>query len=100
VGTHHLCTRYGRAQPEIYPLDDVATALGYAVRCVESEALVAACESILHLGLLELTDLQALFSSMPVRIRQLLDRCEDCADSGSESIFAFRLNSLGVAFER
>ena len=37
---------------------------------------------------------------MPVRIRQLLDRCEDCADSGSESIFAFRLNSLGVAFER
>jgi len=100
VGTHHRCTRYGRAQPEIYPLDDVATALGYAVRCLESEAVVAACESILHLGLLELSDLQALFSSMPVRIRQLLDRCDDCTDSGSESIFAFRLNSLGVAFER
>ncbi len=99
TGTHHVCRRYGRAQPELYPLDDVATALAYAVRCLEGEAIVAACDSVLHQGLLESADLQAMFSSMPIRIRRLLDRCDGCADSGAESIFGFRLASLGIAFE-
>ena len=67
AGSHHACTRYGRAPREVYPLDDVATALQYAVRCLNEEGIVAACDSVLHQGLLEFTDLQALFSSMPVR---------------------------------
>ncbi|WP_267626213.1 endonuclease domain-containing protein [Gordonia sputi] len=100
AGSYHACTRYGRAQPEVYPLDDVATALEYAVRCLDDEGIVVACDSVLHLGLLEFTDLQVLFSSMPVRIRRLLDRCVDCSDSGAESIFGFRLTTLGIAFER
>ncbi|OBA65954.1 type IV toxin-antitoxin system AbiEi family antitoxin domain-containing protein [Gordonia sp. 852002-10350_SCH5691597] len=99
ASTHHACTRYGRAPREVYPLDDVATALQYAVRCLNEEGIVAACDSVLHQGLLEFTDLQALFSSMPVRIRRLLDRCADCLDSGAESIFGFRLTTLGIAFE-
>lgn len=97
-GKRPFCRYHGGPLPERYPLDDVPTALRHALRCLPAEQIVAACDSILHQGLLEMADLTEAFASSPARMRALLDRCDARADSGTESIFRMRLQRKGICY--
>ncbi|MGV9859001.1 endonuclease domain-containing protein [Gordonia sp. NPDC003425] len=98
VGAARFCRQFGPPRPEVYPLDDIPTALRHALRCLDDEGIVAACESILHQGLLEFDDLTAVFLTAPVRLRRLLDRCDERVESGTESIFKMRMIAMGIDF--
>ncbi|MFT4124944.1 MAG: DUF559 domain-containing protein [Gordonia sp. (in: high G+C Gram-positive bacteria)] len=91
-----FCGQYGRPGPEVTAVDDIPTALRHALRCLDDEGIVVVCDSILNQGLLEMSDLVALFSSAPRRVRRLLERCDACADSGTETMVRVRLTGLGI----
>ncbi len=92
-----FCRRYGRPLPEIYPVDDVLTALAHAIKCLDAEGIIAVCDSILHRGLAEMCDLREVFAAAPERVRKLLERCDDRAESGTESIMRLRLLAMGLS---
>ncbi|MGC4934370.1 endonuclease domain-containing protein [Gordonia sp. DT30] len=97
-GKRPLCRQHGEPLPERYPLDDVPTALRHALRCLPGEEIIAACDSILRQGLLEMADLEVVFASAPARTRELLARCDGVAESGAESIFGSRIGRKGIRF--
>ncbi|MGV9825904.1 DUF559 domain-containing protein [Gordonia sp. NPDC003429] len=72
------------------------TALRHALKCLDDEGIVVVCDSILHLGLLELRDLDDVFAAAPRRVRRLLDHCDPTAESGTETMVRLRLRLLGI----
>ena len=93
-GAARFCRYYGRPHSEVYPVDDLITALRHALRCLDDEGVIVVCDSILNRYLLEAADLEAVFACAPLRIRRLLDRCDQRAESGTETIVRLRLQSL------
>ncbi|GAC67989.1 DUF559 domain-containing protein [Gordonia soli] len=82
-------------EPESTAVDDVATVLRHALKCLD-EGIVVVCDSILHLGLLDEIALSDAIATAPRRIRRLLARCDPAAESGTESMVRFRLQTMGI----
>ncbi|WAC54471.1 DUF559 domain-containing protein [Gordonia sp. SL306] len=96
-GAHKtFCEQYGRPESELRSTDELTVALRHALKCLDDEGIVVVCDSILNQQLLGLSDLEVQFRSAPVRIRRLLDRCDDQAQSGTESMTRLRLRSRGI----
>ncbi|WOC11339.1 hypothetical protein [Gordonia sp. MP11Mi] len=91
-----FCRRFGRPLSEYGAVDDVPTALAHAARCLDDEGLVVVTDSILHLGLMSLDEVEYLFRDAPERIRRLLGKCDHRAESGPESMVRFRLSNETV----
>lgn len=92
---HDFCTHHGRPLPESGAVDDLATALRHALRCLDLEGIVVVLDSILHLGLMSSHELEQILRDCPDRIRAQLDRC-DRAESGTETMVRLRLRKRGV----
>lgn len=74
-------------------------ALRQAVRCQPPRAAIATLDSALHLGLLAVEDLPALFAALPQRFGILLRFLDGRAESGPETLVRLLLRSLGVQFD-
>lgn len=91
-----FCRRYGRPQPEGDSVDDVATALAHAVRCLGNESIVVVLDSILHLTLMSREEIETLLRTAPKTTQVLLDRSA-AAEAGTETMARYRLASRNIA---
>ncbi|WP_371865006.1 endonuclease domain-containing protein [Gordonia spumicola] len=94
-----FCKRFGRPEPEYAVMDDVETALQYAARCLNDTDFIVVCDSILNKRLMTLEQMQYQFRNAPKRTLALLDRCDERADSGPETVIRLFLTSLNVKFD-
>ena len=74
------------------------------LRCIEQiasceapEMALAVAESALHRGVLGMADWQAALASFPRRVRRLLSGAGRGSESGTESVFRYRIGKVGVA---
>ncbi|MFW0782939.1 hypothetical protein AAFP35_00330 [Gordonia sp. CPCC 206044] len=93
------CRRYGRPSPAVGAIDDVATSLHYAARCLTLEEFIIVCDSALHHRKLTDDDLTQEFRRSPDRIRTAITKCDRRAASGTETAARLRLRSAGLAVE-
>jgi very-short-patch-repair endonuclease len=77
-------------------LPSLVTALSEAVSCQPAEVAFAMVESALHRGLLSETDRWELYWRVPTRCRASVSRAGEASESGTESLFAFRMQNLGI----
>lgn len=85
-----------RSRRHIVPLRD---AVMQAVRCQTPRAAVATLDSVVHHGLMSMTDLAVLFTALPQRYGALLSLVDPSAGSGPETFMRLLLRTLGVSFE-
>lgn len=69
------------------------------VRCRPPREVVAALDSVLHLGLMSETGLRAVFDSLPAKYGVLLRLVDARAESGTETFVRLMLRRLGVDFD-
>lgn len=89
------CRGYGGRPTIVAGVDSVPVALGAAARCMTAEHWVACVDSVLNSTAMTIADIQADMGAVPMRIRELLRRCDGRAQSGTESIVRLRLVALG-----
>lgn len=94
--THNRCLRYGRPTAADAAIDDVATALQYAARCLDPEGFIVVCDSALHQGKITFAQLRADFADAPLRVQAAIEQCDKRSGSGTESLMRTRLRSEGV----
>jgi len=90
------CHGYGASPPVAAAVDPVLTAFGCAARCLSAESLVVVADSIMNKRLAELADLRGEVSAAPVRVRELLGRCDKRAESGTETMARLRFRSRRI----
>ncbi len=76
----------------------IADALAQAVRCESARAAVATVDSILHLGLMTMVELQDLFRLLPRRYAPVLALADATAESGPETYMRLILRQLGLRY--
>ena len=94
-GADFCCRRYGRPLPEGCAVDDVATALQHAVRCLDLEGTVVVLDSLQNLGLLDEPQIRAALRECPDGIRAAVDRCSE-SGAGTETMVRLRLESRNI----
>lgn len=95
-GGRNFCRPYGAAsEPETAAIDEIPTALRYAVRCLDDEGLIVVCDSLLNLELLTLAEITHILRAAPPGKRRLIERC-DLAESGTETMVRVRLRRRGI----
>ncbi|MCR5978518.1 DUF559 domain-containing protein [Gordonia jinghuaiqii] len=94
-GSSNFCRRHGRPPAATSAVDDLPTALQYAVRCLDHEGIVVVLDSILNKKLTNREELAAALRDCPRAIRDLLDKC-DLAESGTESMVRLRLRARNI----
>lgn len=77
----------------------VRDAVFQAVLCQEPRAAVATLDSVLHLRLATYSQLVALFTVLPARLKTILRLVDGSAESGPETYVRLILRTLGVHFE-
>ena len=93
----HTCTPYGpQSLKDFGAVDPISLALSAAARCTTAEYFVAILDSALRSGQWSLDDLTHVLQHCPGHLRQLLTRTGR-ADSGTESLVRFRLESCNIA---
>ncbi|WP_245556922.1 endonuclease domain-containing protein [Jongsikchunia kroppenstedtii] len=90
------CHGYGASPPVDGAVDSVLAAFGCAARCLPDESLVVVADSIINKKLAELADLRGELSVAPVRVRELLGRCDRRAESGTETMARLRFQSRRI----
>lgn len=93
------CIDHHDAGGAAFGIAPIALALVQAARCGDDECFFAAFESAWNKGKLTRTDREWIRSTVPARIRWLVDLARPDADSGLESLLRLRLVRLGVALE-
>lgn len=88
----NTCHGVGPLPPTVEAVDAPAYALGCAVWCMTAEHWIAACDSVLQLGIATRADIVA---ELGRRGRNLLARCDGRSQSGTESLVRVRLRALG-----
>lgn len=88
------CHGHGRPTPTTTAVDPVEVALACAVRCMTGEHWIAVCDSVLESGLAVHADIA---SCLGPRGRELLSRCDNRSQSGTESLVRVRLRALNFA---
>ena len=94
-----FCRCYGRPCPEYGAIDDVPTALAHTVHCLDDAGLVVVIDSILHLQLMSLEEIEYLFRDAPERIQRVLSRVDGRAESGGESLVRYGLECRNVKLD-
>ncbi len=89
------CRPYGASPPVDRAVDDVGTAFRCLLRCGSGEDVTVVADSLLHLRLATLDELEAWSIGAPTRVRRALDRV-DVAESGLESMVRLRLRGRNV----
>ena len=89
------CRRYGRPTPPDGAVDDIATSLQYAARCLDDEGFIVVCDSIANKRLMTLDEIERQFAHAPRRILSLIQQCDARADSGIETMVRKRLRGEG-----
>lgn len=74
-------------------------AVRQSVRCQGAREAIATLDSILHHGLLTVSELERVFVELPTRFQVLLTLVDGSAESGPETYMRLILRSLGVPFE-
>nr|WP_296395394.1 DUF559 domain-containing protein [Williamsia sp.] len=97
VSVARACRVYGDVHRAASAIDDVATALRYAARCLDHEGFVVVCDSALNSGLVTSDELHTSLIAAPQHIRNLIDRCDGNAQSGTETMVRLRLRSKNIA---
>ncbi|MHC5795177.1 hypothetical protein ACVXZ4_03385 [Lacisediminihabitans sp. FW035] len=77
----------------------VREAVAQAVRCQMPWHAIATLDSVLHLGLLSLDELDALFRQLPERCLPLLGQLDGRAEAGQESILRLLMWQIGLHCE-
>lgn len=80
-------------------LPSVSTALADAMGCQPADVAFAMVDSALHRGLLSEIDRWELYQRVPARSRASVAQADGAPESGTESLFAFRMRALGVAMQ-
>lgn len=91
-----FCRQFRRPEPEYGSIDEVPIALRHAARCLDDEGFVVVCDSILNKRLMDREQIEYQFRDAPHRIRQLIDRCDERAESGPESMTRLRLQNQHI----
>ncbi|MGU3293554.1 type IV toxin-antitoxin system AbiEi family antitoxin domain-containing protein [Williamsia sp. M5A3_1d] len=86
------CRGIGAPPPTATALDPPAYALGCAVRCMSAENWIAACDSVLQLGIAGRADIVAVLGPGG---RHLESRSDGRSQSGTETLVRLRLRALG-----
>ena len=95
--TGPFCSQHGRPESVTGPVDEIPIALRHAARCLDPEGLVVVCDSILNGEHLTLGDLASVLRDTPLAVRELFDRCDGAAQSGTESMVRLRLRARNIA---
>ena len=97
AGTSRGCRPYGRMPPVHDAVDPIDVAFRCLLRCGSDEDVVVVADSLLHLGLATMHELERWVDTAPSRFRALLSRTA-AAESGLESIVRLRLrrHRIGV----
>lgn len=88
--------------PSACPLAHVtllSEAIRHSVRCQDPRASLATLDSVLHHGLLTLSELEVVFRGLAPRYRVLLRLVDPLAGSGPETFMRVILRTLGLRFE-
>ena len=93
------CQGYGRPVPVTTAVDPIPVALGCAARCLGDEDWIVVCDSVLNSTEVDVPTLQAQMGVLPVRLRELMAKCDQSSQSGTESITRLRLRAAGFAVE-
>lgn len=91
------CQGPGRPRPAETALDQIPIALACAVRCMSAEDWIVVCDSALNTHGLTVPQLQSEMGTISHRIRDLMDRCDPRAQSGTETLARLRLRAAGFA---
>ncbi|HEY9311532.1 type IV toxin-antitoxin system AbiEi family antitoxin domain-containing protein [Williamsia sp.] len=94
-----FCQGHGRPVPVTTAVDPIPVALGCAARCLGDEDWIVVCDSVLNSAESTVPELQAQMGVLPVRLRELMARCDPSSQSGTESITRLRLRAAGFAVE-
>ncbi|GAC69271.1 type IV toxin-antitoxin system AbiEi family antitoxin domain-containing protein [Gordonia soli] len=90
------CRAYGEIPPSVGAVDAVDIALLHAARCLDDESLVVVCDSILNKRVMTREQIETVLRAAPQRIGDLLARCDERAQSGTETMARVRLRALGL----
>lgn len=102
-----FCTQFGRPEPVRSAVDDPLTALRHALRCLDPEGITVVCDSLLNTSrralagdpvteILTPTEVASAFHGAPNRVVDCFNRCDDRAESGTETMIRLRLRSRNV----
>ena len=102
-----FCRQVGGPQPVLAAVDEPLLALRHALHCLDHESITVVCDSLLNtarraladepvLAILTRTEVESAFEDAPAAVRDCLDRCDDRAASGTETMVRLRLRSKGV----
>lgn len=91
------CQGYGQPLPVRTAVDSIPVALGCAARCLPAEEWIATVDSILNSTDWTIPDIQAQMGRVSKTVAALFGRCDDRAQSGTESVARLRLLSAGFA---
>jgi very-short-patch-repair endonuclease len=80
-------------------LPSVATALTDAMACQPADIAFAIVDSAMHRGLLSDFDRWVLYHRLPERCRASVAQADGVSESGTESLFAYRMSALGVILQ-
>lgn len=97
VSVRGACRVHGNIPRCDASVDDALTALRYAARCLDAEGLVVVADSLLNSGRVTTEEVSTALSRAPSRIRDLLDRCDPAAESGTETMVRLRLRARNIA---
>ena len=71
-----FCLGFGPALPVTSAVDDAATALVYAAKCMSAEDWIATCDSVMNTLKLDRPALQELMPVVPKAVKRLMERCD------------------------
>jgi very-short-patch-repair endonuclease len=75
-------------------------ALAQICACADAEFAYVVCESALYQERVSRTDFLLLLTRLPSRLGHVLRTCASKSESGTESMFAFRMRESGIAFRQ
>lgn len=78
-------------------LPTLSTALAEALSCQPADLAFAMVDSAMHRGLLSDMDRWELYHRVPARCRASVAQADGVSESGTESLFAYRMRALGIA---
>ncbi|KAA9085529.1 DUF559 domain-containing protein [Microbacterium radiodurans] len=79
--------------------DSLPQALSHAVRCQHPRAAIATIDSAIHLGLMEPSDVDVLFSGLPARYGRLRPLIDGRAEAGTETLMRLMLRGVAHSVE-
>lgn len=80
-------------------LPPLSTALADAMSCQPADVAFAMVDSAMHRGLLSDVERWELYHQVPLRCRASVAQADGASESGTESLFAFRMRALGIVVQ-